>query len=157
MWRRVLVSGGSCSISFVGNTEFLHELIQSRPTDSEVSSCGSDSPGMPLECLLDYVAFHLLARLFKRPCRRRYCRSPIQFEIPCGYSRAARHDDAAFYSVLQFADVTRPRVVSHCTQRVRREHQLRAAFLSGIALQKLPSQNYNVLTALAKRQQSDRD
>src|SRR5215475_12759198 len=132
----MLVDG--CNGLLFRDAELFHELIKGWPTNPQINGCGSDSTGMSLQRLLDHFAFHLLARLSESGCGRASdILIPIQLEILRGYSRSARHNDTTFHAILELADISRPGMMSHCTQRVRREHQLRAPLLSGIALQEL--------------------
>src|SRR5262249_3887047 len=146
----------SCVDALFRDAEFFHKLIKSWPADPKVSSCGSNSPGMSLQRLLDHVTFHLLARFLQRS-RSQYAVTLIQLEILCGHSGTTRHDDAAFHTVLQLADIARPGIAGDCAQRVGREHHVPASALSGIPLQKLARQKDDVFASLTKRQQPERN
>src|SRR5438445_6147092 len=108
MWRMILMLVVVCICALFCNAKFFHEFVKSRPADAEISSCGSNSTGVFLECLLNHFAFDLLARLFETRCRGCHVLFLTQLEIFSGQSRPVGHNDASFHAGLKFAPIPRP-------------------------------------------------
>src|SRR6266513_5461876 len=131
IWRMASMLVDACSCAFLRNTQLFHEFVKSRSTDAELGSCGSDFARVLLKGLLNHFSFDVLACLSQSRCsRRHHSPIPFQLEVLCSHSRPTGHNHAPFHPVLEFADISRPRITAHRAQRVRRENHLGPAVLA---------------------------